>query len=70
MTPLTSYIIVETQAQRKMLQKKQNEILKGKRSFDTGEPLQRMSEPPIWLVILAWLAIHWFHNFKRKHKKS
>ena len=53
MTPVTSYLVVENEAQKAILQKKQKQVLSSNKSLDLGENTQRMSEPSI--VILAVL---------------
>ncbi|ULC59019.1 MSEP-CTERM sorting domain-containing protein [Flaviramulus sp. BrNp1-15] len=53
MSPLTSYIVVENEAQKAILKKKQEEVLSGKKSLDLNEETQRMSEPRlIFLFVL------------------
>jgi len=64
MTPLTSYIVVENEAQKAALLKKQQEALAGKKSLDLGEDPQQMSEPG--LLILLFLSGFYFLF---KHRK-
>lgn len=67
MTPITSYLVVENEAQKAMLKKKQEQALAGNKSLDLGEDAQRMSEPSlILLTILLGLAI-WYRE-KRKRQ--
>jgi hypothetical protein len=67
MTPVTSYLVVENEAQKAMLKKKQEQVLSGNKSLDLGEDTQRMSEPSlILLTILLGLAI-WYRE-KRKRQ--
>lgn len=67
MTPVTSYLVVENEAQKAMLKKKQEQALSGNKSLDLGEDTQRMSEPSlILLTILLGLAI-WYRE-KRKRQ--
>lgn len=51
LSPLTAYIVVENEAQKNMLLKKQKETLSGKKSLDTQDN-RMMSEPSIWLVLI------------------
>jgi hypothetical protein len=67
MTPVTSYLVVENEAQKAMLKKKQEQALSGNKSLDLGEDTQRMSEPSLILLsILLGLAI-WYRE-KRKRQ--
>lgn len=51
MTPVTSYIVLENEAQRLALLKKQQDVLNANPSLDAGEEM-RMSEPGFWLMAL------------------
>ena len=67
MTPVTSYLVVENEAQKAMLKKKQEQALSGNKSLDLGEDTQRMSEPNlILLTIILGFAI-WYRE-KRKRQ--
>jgi hypothetical protein len=59
MSPLTSFVVVENEAQKKALLKKQQEILAGNKNLDPDEDTQRMSEPGLFLVLalmLVWIG--------------
>lgn len=57
MTPLTAYMVVENEAQKAALLKKQQQILAAKFSLDAGEePPRGMSEPPLWLLFLLFVS--------------
>ncbi|MDL2256746.1 MSEP-CTERM sorting domain-containing protein, partial [Bacteroidales bacterium OttesenSCG-928-I14] len=52
MSPVTSYLVVENEAQKAILQKKQEQVLSSNKSLDLDEDTQRMSEPSLWLLII------------------
>ncbi|MFO8054819.1 MAG: MSEP-CTERM sorting domain-containing protein [Bacteroidales bacterium] len=65
MTALTSYIVVENEAQEAMLKKKQKQVLSGNKSLDAGENSQRMSEPGLGILALLLGLILWLR--KKRH---
>lgn len=67
LTPLTAYIVVENEAQKEMLKKKQEEALSGNRSLDLNDDTQRMSEPSLF-VMLILLGLLYLFNKKRRCK--
>jgi hypothetical protein len=67
MTPVTSYLVVENEAQKAMLKKKQEQALSGNKSLDLGEDTQRMSEPSLILLTILLGLILWF---KEKRKRQ
>ncbi|MDU1892442.1 MAG: MSEP-CTERM sorting domain-containing protein [Dysgonomonas sp.] len=68
MTPLTSYIVVETQSQKIMLKRKQEEALSGNRVLDLNDETQRMSEPDLYILICILALIVAFYEYKRRRK--
>ena len=64
MTPLTSYLVVENEAQKAILKKKQEQVLSSNRSLDIGEDTQRMSEPSLILLTLLLLLSLWYRQKK------
>ena len=69
MTPLTSYIVVENEAQKAILKKKQSQVLSGNKSFDISDDVSRMSEPHL-IFILILLGLFLWYQEKRKKKKA
>lgn len=67
MSPYTSYIVVETEMQKKMILKKQKQTLAGNKSLDLGEEPQRMSEPELIIVALLFLAYFAYKKSKKYH---
>lgn len=65
MSPATSYIVVENEAQKVMLRKKQEQVLSGKHSLDLDEQTQRMSEPGLLLLFVLFGLILWLKKRKR-----
>lgn len=72
LTPLTTFIVLENETQRKALLKKEKETLTGKKSLDTNaeklEDAQEMSEPSliIGVIVLALLVL----VFKRRRRRG
>ncbi|MEM6829964.1 MAG: MSEP-CTERM sorting domain-containing protein [Bacteroidota bacterium] len=69
MTPVTSYLVVENEAQKAMLTKKQEQVLSGNKSLDVGEDVQRMSEPSLILLTMLLGLVLWVRE-KRKRPSS
>ncbi len=65
MNPYTSFLVVETESQKAMLRKKQEEVLSGKKALSPGEETLSMSEPKWWLIALLMLPIIYWRNRKR-----
>ena len=55
MTPYTSYIVVENDAQKAMLYKKQKEVLSGNKNLDLEEVVN-MTEPSIWWFLIGFIG--------------
>jgi len=71
MTPLTSYLVVENEAQKAMLKKKQEQVLSGNKSLDLGEDAQRMSEPNMIIVLILFgLTLLYVDRRKRRLKNK
>lgn len=70
LSPLTAFIVVENEAQKAALMKKQSEVLKGKSSLDAGEDAARMSEPSFFIVLLLGGLIIGWERRKRKVTSS
>lgn len=51
MTPVTSYLVVENEAQKAILQRKQEQVLAGNKHYDLGDETQRMSEPGLLMLV-------------------
>lgn len=57
LTPVTSFISLENEGQKKMLLEKQKAMLEGTKAENLGEDPQMMSEPNIFVILIAGLAI-------------
>ncbi|MDC9722955.1 MAG: MSEP-CTERM sorting domain-containing protein [Urechidicola sp.] len=66
MTPVTSYLVVENDAQKAMLKKKQEQVLSGNKSLDLGEDTQRMSEPSLILLTILLGLLIWYREKLKK----
>ena len=64
MTPLTSYISLENEAQKAALLAKQKQTLSGNPLLDAGEELTAMSEPPLWMLLglIGLVFLIWHHR--------
>ncbi|MDB5255455.1 MAG: sorting protein [Chitinophagaceae bacterium] len=69
MSPYTSYIVVETEVQKEMILKKQQQTLAGNKSLDLGEEPQRMSEPEL-IVVALLLITYIIYRQKKKTKPA
>lgn len=67
MTPVTSYLVVENEAQKAMLKKKQEQVLAGNKALDLEEETQRMSEPG--LIITAALLMAYLLYYQKRKKR-
>ncbi len=65
MTPVTSYLVVENEAQKAILKKKQEQILTSNKSLDLGEDTQRMSEPSLIIMAILLGLVLWLQTRKR-----
>ncbi len=65
LTPLTSYIALENEAQKNVLKEKQRLMLEGNAILDHDDEFATMSEPSLWLMMLLTMCfLLW------KHRKS
>jgi len=62
MSPVTSYLAVENEAQKAMLKKKQAQVLASNPSLDLGDEVQEMSEPGLLLLSILLLLFLWLRN--------
>lgn len=69
MTPVTSYLVVENDAQKAILKKKQEQVLSGNKSLDLDDDTQRMSEPGFWIMAFFLLIILGCKEIIRKQKQ-
>ena len=69
MTPVTSYIAVENEAQKAMLKKKQEQVLSGNKSLDLADDVRQMSEPNLWILAVL-LGIALWYGKKRKQQSA
>ncbi|MDC1106126.1 MSEP-CTERM sorting domain-containing protein [Prolixibacteraceae bacterium] len=70
MSPVTSYLVVETEAQKAMLRKKQDQVLASNKSLDIDDEAQRMSEPSLWIISILIGLILWVKQNVRTIKKT
>lgn len=63
MTPVTSYIVVENDAQKEALRRKQEQVLVSERSFDIGGA-SSASEPDLFILLALLVIILWLKRRK------
>lgn len=67
LTPLTSYLVVENEAQKAILKKKQEQVLASNKSLDLDEESMRMSEPGfVIMAILLLVGIYYLEGRNRR----
>ena len=66
MTPVTSYLVVENEAQKAILKKKQEQVLSSNKSFELDEDRQRMSEPNLWSLAILFGLIIWYRRTRKQ----
>lgn len=66
MMPPTSYLVVENEAQKAMLARKQRQVLAGNKSLDLGEDEERMSEPSMIVLALIVAFVLWCLERRKK----
>ena len=64
LTPVTTFMVLETEAQRNALLKKQEEVLNGKRLLDLTDA-RRSSEPSLWIFI-ALFGLLFLVKYRKK----
>lgn len=57
MTPVTSFIVVENEAQRAALERKQKHVMDGNKSLDTEDEIMRMTEPGFWILLVLMAGV-------------
>lgn len=65
MSPVTSYLVVENEAQKEMLKRKQEQVLAGKKDLDLDDDTQNMSEPGFFVLAILLVIFLWYRE-KRK----
>lgn len=64
LTPVTSYIVVENEAQKSFLIKKQEKILSSNKHLDLSDDVDNMTEPNLFLLAILLGIILYFKNKK------
>jgi hypothetical protein len=70
MTPVTSYLVVENEAQKAILKKKQEQVLSSNKSLDVGEDTRRMSEPGFILLATLLILALWYREHRKQYRMN
>lgn len=71
MTPVTSFIVVENEAQKAVLAQKQKQALGGNKNLDLEDPdTVAMSEPDMFIIIALFLIIVFIYKWKKSKNKQ
>lgn len=71
MTPVTSFIVVENEAQKALLAQKQKQTLEGNKNLDLEDPdTVAMSEPDMFIIIALFLIIVFIYKWKKSKNKQ
>lgn len=62
MTPVTSFLVVENEAQKAILKRKQQQVLSSNQLLDLGEEAESMSEPGFVVMLFLLGFIFWFRS--------
>ncbi|MCT4619279.1 MAG: MSEP-CTERM sorting domain-containing protein [Marinisporobacter sp.] len=65
MNPMTSFIVLENEAQEKVMLEKQKQILARKKPIHIGD-LTEMDEPSLWIMLFICIGIVFFREKKKK----
>jgi len=66
MTPVTSYLVVENEAQKTALQKKQEQTLAGNKLLDLDEDTLSMSEPNLWVLAILFGGVLLYKKTRKR----
>lgn len=62
MTPVTSFLVVENEAQKAILKRKQQQVLSSSQLLDLGEEAESMSEPGFIIMLVLLSLLFWFRS--------
>ncbi len=65
MNPYSSFLVVENEAQKEMLKKKQAEVMSGAKNLDAGEESLPMSEPQWYILALLMSLFIWWRSRRK-----
>ncbi|MCX2574824.1 MSEP-CTERM sorting domain-containing protein [Pedobacter sandarakinus] len=68
LSPNTAYLVVENEAQKIALKRKQQEILSGNKDLDPDEDTQRMDEPNFYLLLVLVVSLFCIYIYKKRNK--
>ncbi len=70
MTPVSSYLVVENEAQKAVLKQKQKQVLSSNKAFEIDDSTSRMSETSLWILGIFLALLLWVRSYRLRRKTN